>query len=61
VFHFEHAYAAAEARLAEWTRSGELVMPEHVEVGLESFPRALDILMSGGHRGKLLVEVAPRV
>lgn len=61
VFHFPHAHAAAEARLAEWTRSGELVMPEHVEDGLESFPRALDILMSGGHRGKLLVEVAPRV
>jgi len=58
VFHFEHAYAAAEARLTQWLDHGDLVMPEHVENGIESFPRALDILMSGGHRGKLLVKVA---
>ena len=58
VFHFEHAYAAAEAQLTQWLSRGDLVMPEHVETGVESFPRALDILMSGGHRGKLLVKIA---
>ena len=37
---------------------GSLVMPEHIEVGVERFPAALDILMSGGHTGKLLVKVS---
>ena len=57
VFHFEHAYAAAEERLSTWLANGDLVMHEHVEQGVESFPGALEILMSGGHRGKLLVKV----
>lgn len=58
VFHFEHAYAAAEAQLTRWLAAGDLVMPEHVEHGITSFPHALDTLMSGGHRGKLLVRVS---
>lgn len=58
VFHFTDAYEEGEARLADWFVDGSLVMPEHVEVGVERFPAALDILMSGGHTGKLLVKVS---
>lgn len=58
VFHFADAYEEGEARLADWFVDGSLVMPEHVEVGVERFPAALDILMSGGHTGKLLVKVS---
>lgn len=58
VFHFADAYEEGESRLAEWFVDGSLVLPEHVETGLERFPAALDILMSGGHVGKLLVKVS---
>lgn len=58
VFHFTDSYEEGETRLADWFIDGSLVMPEHIEVGVEKFPAALDILMSGGHTGKLLVKVS---
>jgi NADPH-dependent curcumin reductase CurA len=58
VFHFADAYEEGESRLADWFVDGSLVLPEHVERGVERFPAALDILMSGGHVGKLLVKVS---
>lgn len=58
VFHFADAYEEGERRLADWFVDGSLVLPEHVESGVERFPAALDILMSGGHVGKLLVKVS---
>lgn len=58
VFHFTDAYEEGESRLADWFVDGSLVLPEHVESGIERFPAALDILMSGGHVGKLLVKVS---
>jgi NADPH-dependent curcumin reductase CurA len=58
VFHFADAYEEGESRLADWFVEGSLVLPEHVERGVERFPAALDILMSGGHVGKLLVKVS---
>lgn len=58
VFHFTDAYEEGEARLTDWFVDGSINLPEHVEVGVERFPAALDILMSGGHVGKLLVKVA---
>jgi len=58
VFHFTDVYEEGETRLADWFVDGSLVLPEHVEVGVERFPAALDILMSGGHTGKLLVKVS---
>jgi len=30
-------------------------LPEQVESGIDQFPRALTLLFSGGHMGKLLV------
>jgi NADPH-dependent curcumin reductase len=46
----------AVPRLVEWMRTGRLVLPEHVERGIERFPAALKLLFSGGHLGKLLVQ-----
>lgn len=57
VFHFSDRYAEAETRLAEWVRNGELVMREQIERGVENFPRVLQMLMTGGHHGKLLLAV----
>lgn len=58
VFHFADAYDEGESRLADWLGDGSIVLPEHVELGVDRFPAALDILMSGGHVGKLLVKVS---
>lgn len=60
VFHFADRYAEAEFQLANWVHSGELVMREHVETGLENFPKVLQMLMTGGHIGKLLLAVSSR-
>lgn len=57
VFHFASRYPEAEARLADWVRRGELIMREHVEHGIEKFPHALRMLLTGGHHGKLLLKV----
>ena len=51
------SYAEAETQLAEWVRNGELVMREQIERGVENFPRVLQMLMTGGHHGKLLLAV----
>ena len=36
----------------------KLVMDEHVENGIERFAAAMEMLQSGGHTGKLLVNVS---
>jgi NADPH-dependent curcumin reductase len=59
VTHFQAQFPAAEAALAAWLASGELIMAEHIEVGVENFPATLRLLLNGGHRGKLLLQVGP--
>lgn len=59
VTHFHAQFPTAEAALSGWLASGELVMPEHEEVGVENFPATLRLLLNGGHRGKLLLRVNP--
>ena len=53
---FAERFGEAVPKLIEWMRAGDLVLPEHVEQGLERFPDALITLFSGGHIGKLLVK-----
>ena len=36
---------------------GKVYMPEHVEHGVESFPKSLQKLFTGGHIGKMIVQV----
>jgi NADPH-dependent curcumin reductase CurA len=57
VTHFHAKFAVAEAALAGWLRNGELIVREHVEHGIENFPATLDLLLTGGHTGKLLLQV----
>jgi NADPH-dependent curcumin reductase CurA len=57
VFHFAEHYARAEKHLADWLRSGELVVREQIEHGVENFPTVMNLLMTGGHYGKLLLKV----
>lgn len=58
VLHFADRFAESAAALGAWLESGQLVVREHVERGIERFPVALDTLMTGGHTGKLLVDVS---
>jgi NADPH-dependent curcumin reductase CurA len=58
VFHFAAHYARAENQLAEWYRNGDIVMREHIEHGVENFPAVMNMLMTGGHHGKLLLKVS---
>lgn len=58
VFHFQARYPEAEAALTAWFTAGDLVMREHVERDVENFPATLRLLFSGGHHGKLLLQVS---
>ena len=57
VDHYADQFPDMEADIAKWIQSGELLLPEQVEEGIENFPGALIKLMTGGHKGKLLVEL----
>ncbi len=57
VTHFTEHFPRAQADLMGWLTGGDLVVHEHVEHGIESFPMALQKLLTGGHTGKLLVQV----
>jgi NADPH-dependent curcumin reductase CurA len=57
VDHYAARFGEAMEKLAGWIADGSLKMPEHVEEGIERFPAALILLMSGGHMGKMLVKV----
>ena len=57
VTHFHARFGEAEAALADWIDQGLLVVHEQYEYGIEQFAHALRTLMSGGHRGKMLLDV----
>ncbi len=57
VTHFADRYGEAEEALAGWRSSGEIRLDEHVEKGLENFGETLRMLFTGGHTGKLLLEI----
>ena len=38
-------------------KRGNLKAPEHVENGIESFGNSLEMLFTGGHVGRLVVDV----
>ena len=58
VTHFDARFAEAEAALTGWMAEGRINLPEHVEHGIEEFPAALRMLLTGGHAGKLLLQVS---
>lgn len=56
-FHFADRYPEGLDDIARWMSEGKLKIREQVEEGIESFPRALEMLFKGGNTGKLLVRV----
>jgi len=56
VNHYAARFGEAIPRLAGWMQTGRLVLPEHIERGIDRFPAALAMLFTGGHAGKLLVQ-----
>jgi NADPH-dependent curcumin reductase CurA len=58
VFDFMNEWPAATQQMGAWLAAGSLKAPEHISVGIESFPAALLDLFSGAHTGKQLVRVA---
>ena len=57
VTHFGSRFAEAEQALGGWLGDGRLIVREHIEHGLDSFPATLRMLFTGGHHGKLLLSV----
>jgi hypothetical protein len=57
VMHFADQYEEATNNLLKYYQEGKLKMPAHYEKGIESFPKALEIMFNGGHTGKLLVKM----
>ena len=43
--------------LAGWHAKGEIKFREHVLHGIESFPKAFDMIFSGANQGKLLIQL----
>jgi NADPH-dependent curcumin reductase CurA len=58
VLDFADRRAATVARLADWVRTGELVVLEEIVDGLDAAPAAFVDLLAGGNVGKRLVRVA---
>lgn len=55
VDHYMARFPEMEADIRGWMKAGRLDLPEHVVEGIDRFPDAIVMLMSGGHRGKLLL------
>ena len=55
VDHFADQFSDWEGKLAAWISEGKLTLPEHIVEGVDNFPKAVVMLMSGGHMGKLLL------
>lgn len=54
---YSEQFPQMEEEISCWIKEGKLHMPEHIEKGIENFPKALVTLMTGGHIGKMLVEL----
>ncbi|MFT6750345.1 MAG: NADPH-dependent curcumin reductase CurA [Candidatus Azotimanducaceae bacterium] len=55
VDHFSEQFEKMAEDISGWLNDGQLRMPQHVENGIDNFPKALIMLFNGGHMGKLLV------
>lgn len=55
VDRFTDQFPQMEQDLAGWIAEGKLKLPEHIVEGIENFPKALLVLLNGGHMGKLLL------
>ena len=57
VFDYADRFAAAQADIGGWLRSGEVKPLEDIRDGIDTFPASLNDLYSGGNFGKLIVRI----
>jgi hypothetical protein len=57
ILDYASRWPEAQMELAGMVLSGSLAHHEHLVAGLEHAPNALNLLFSGGNRGKTLVVV----
>jgi len=57
VMHFVEKYPEAIKELTKLYNEGKIIVPTHYEEGIESFPKAIQMLFNGGHTGKLMVKM----
>jgi len=55
--HWVDHYADARAEMGRWKKAGALKFLQQVEVGIENFPKALQMLFAGKNTGKMLIRV----
>ena len=55
VTRFGSRFPEAEEQLIQWLASGDLVVKEHIENGVENFHATFLKLFDGSHTGKLLL------
>jgi NADPH-dependent curcumin reductase CurA len=55
--YYDRALEAAMV-MGGWIASGKLKTREDIVQGLESFPKAFDMLFTGANQGKLVLQVA---
>lgn len=58
VYDYAAQYDEARSELASWLMDGSLIAREEILEGLDSFPDALVLTLTGGKTGKLLVRLA---
>ena len=59
VIDYMSEFEKASMELAQWVLEGKIKYKVHVEPGLENAAKAVKLLFSGKHDGKLLVGVSP--
>ncbi len=58
IWHYEHRYDEAVARLAAWVRDGQLRYREDILDGIDNAPRSIADLYAGTNVGKRLIRIA---
>ena len=57
VMHFVEKFPEAITELKNLYYNGDIVVPVHFENGIHSFPKSIQMLFNGGHKGKLMVRM----
>ena len=55
--HFVEKFPEAITELKNLYYNGDIVVPVHFENGIHSFPKSIQMLFNGGHKGKLMVRM----
>lgn len=58
VLDYYRQFPAAMAEIKKWIAEGKIQFSEHIVEGLQSAPKALNLLFNGDHSGKLIVHIA---